>query len=831
MNIISIPNTTINGQNVYPYSIDYTNGGAEASEISLSFVNKDGDYNIPATDSTRPVTINIGNFRSIDAFVVETTTTSAPNGGKILHITYIDSSIILDKTVVGLRGVHGAGFTSAVTGNFSSDIVLVGSQIDPCQNVTNTPTDPCAPACDSNQGERQNFDCNKERLIKILQVDYSFPELKAALTSRISFGSFPESINSEYRASYTGTVREVLQNWCADFGIGFYWESNSVYFYDLSRGITINVSGLDTGVNVTNYTETKSIRDNSAKAKVVYFGTDGEERNYSCSSSNSRTVVLKPVTLYDLLSDEPRPNPDGTTSPSPADTYLKKNYDPHIKSSKTALENFYDAIVLSYYSGILRDLYFLYEKEGLVDAKAFETWIKNPKKKSIPALGNLKPTIVLSSDSENKTYLDIYKKLLGRKKAEDGLKFKKKKGFFIVASWEKDAQEKLEKLETSLAENFIGQYWIRPFADGTRYSFDAPDGTVDYYSNGSDIQFPFLNDLPEDIQKSSDFLQDLIESSQESEPGVITSTQAHGKFLMMKRTGLWSPARNSTVMEKVLNTVRPYRMIELGKEDIDGANLTGSEATSIFAENDDYTIFEVYPKPEKLDLKITKGQTQSDRNPLDSKNTNLSSERDGAATPYGLLSSETQYFIIKTAGSNLQIHLPSQAGARFGSNYGGYRVIANSDNSTSEYNIVLVKKEVILGDSITTSNKDIATELIFEDATQNLIEFLESSGTNTCGYSDNAIRQLLFKFNARQKMFASIERIEKKYDISGIPTKSFSASDGLQSFTINVSESGLRSSVSFSNLPPQSKSDSILEKDFQKNAAILGKAKNYFRKS
>ena len=85
MNIISIPNTTINGQNVYPYSIDYTNGGAEASEISLSFVNKDGDYNIPATDSTRPVTINIGNFRSIDAFVVETTTTSAPNGGKLLR--------------------------------------------------------------------------------------------------------------------------------------------------------------------------------------------------------------------------------------------------------------------------------------------------------------------------------------------------------------------------------------------------------------------------------------------------------------------------------------------------------------------------------------------------------------------------------------------------------------------------------------------------------------------------------------------------------------------------------------------------------------------------
>lgn len=827
MNIVSIPNTKINGKNVYPYAIDFSEGGSEASEISLSYVNKDGNYAIPATDSTRPVTISIGNFRSIDAYVVETTTTNAPKGGKILHVTYKDSSMILDKTVVGLRGVHGAGFTSATTGNFSSDMVLVGSQIDPCQNVTNTPTDPCAPACDDNSGERQNFDCNKERLLKILQVDYSFSELKAALSSKISFGGFPEAVNSDYRASYTGTVREVLQNWCADFGIGFYWESNSVYFYDLSRGVTINDANLDTGYNVTNYTETKSIRDNSAKAKVVYFGTDGEERSYSCSSSSSKTVLLKPVTLYDLLTDLSRPS--GTTSP--ADTYLKKNYDPHDKDSATALRNFYDAIVLSYYSDILRDLYFLYEKEELVDDAAFEEWILDGTKKSIPALGDLKPTKVLSLNSENPLYLSAFSLILGKKKPDDAVKFLKKGGFFIVASYKDDLHKRFERLETSLAENFIGKYWIRPFANGTNYSYDAPDGTVDYYSNGSEIQFPFINDLPGDIQKSSDFLQDLIASSAVDEEGVVTSTEAHGKFLLMERAALWSPARNSAAIEKLLNTVRPYAMVKLGAEDIAGLNLTGSSATSIFSEDDNFTIFEVYPKPNKLDLRITKNNNQNDRNPLDAKNTGLSTEHEGDVVPYGLNSAATQYFIIKTAGSNLQIHLPSQAGAKFGSEYGGYRVIANSDNLADEYNVVLEKKEVILGDSASTTNKDVATELIFKDATQNLVEFLESSGTNTCGYNDNAIRALLAKFNARQKMFPSIERIEKKYDISGIPTTAFTARDGLQSFTINVGENGLHSSVTFSNLPAQNKSDSVLEKNFEKVATLLGKAKNYFRKS
>ncbi len=826
MNIINVPNISIDGQNVYPYAIDFSEGGAAAAEISLSYVNKDGMFNIPENDSTRPVTIRIGNFRSITAFVVETTTTNAPKGGKILHVTYSDSSIILDKTVIGLRGLHGAGFTSAVTGTFSPNIVLVGTQIDPCQNVTNTPTDPCAPACDDNAGERENFDCGKERLLKILQVDYSFPELKAALSSKISFGGFPEAINSDYRASYTGTVREVLQNWCSDFGIGFYWESNSVYFYDISRGITINDAGLDSGYNVTNYTETKSIRDNYAKAKVVYFGIDGEERSYSCSSSSSKTVLLKPVTLYDLLSDQTRPT--GTTSP--ADTYLKKNYDPQDRDSNTALRNFYDAIVLSYYSGILRDLYFLYEKEGLVDDAAFEAWILD-NKKAIPALGNLKPTIVLSKNSDNIEHLTAYSLILGKKKPDDAVKFVEKGGFFVVASYQKDTHDHFENLEKSLAENFIGKYWIRPFSNGTSYSYDAPDGTVDYYSNGSEIQFPFLNDLPGDIQKSSDFLQDMISSAAVDEAGVVTSSATHGKFLLMERTALWSPARNSTAIEKLLNTVRPYAMVKLGSEDIAGLNLTGSSATSIFSENDDFTIFEVYPRPRKLDLEITKSLDQEDRNPLDAKNTSLSSERDGTITAYGLNSSATQYFVIKTAGSNLQIHLPSQAGAKFGSDYGGYVVIANSNDADSGYDIVLEKKEVILGDSVLTTNKDVATELVFKDATQNLIEFLESSGTNTCGYNDNAIRQLLVKFNARQKMFASIERIEKKYDLSGIPATPFTASDGLQSFAINVDESGLHSSITFSNLPSQNKSDSVLEKNFEKIATLLGKAKNYFRKN
>lgn len=829
MQITTIPNILVDGQNVFPYSVDFVYGGSEVSEITLKFINKNGNYEIPETNSLLPVKIKIGDFHSLDAYVVETNETSTTNGGKILTVSYADSSITLDKIVIGLKGVHGPGFSTSATGNFSPNLILVGKQVDPCDSIPKSYPDPCAPICEESE-ERQDFDCVKEKLLKILQVDYSFPELQSALASKVSFGNFPDSINTAYRANYTGSLREVLQSWCADFGIGFYWASNAVYFYDLSSGIAINDSGLDTGQNVVNYSETKSIRGNSSRAKVVYFGAEGEERSYSCTADTSKLLTLSAITLYDLLADSKF---NGTASPT--DLYLRKNYDPENLSSVDALSTFYDAIILSYYSEILRDQYLIFEKMGYITAAAVASAILAGTV-AMPALGGLRPLQIFERRSTNESLLAVYERMFTKlkdKSAEDAATFQEKGGYFILAEYDEEDHEFFERMELSLAENFLGKYWIRKFSQGTKYSFDAPDGNVNYYSGGSEIQFPFINDIPSDIQKASDFLQDVIAGAEVDAGGGIVSTSSQGQFLMMERSAIWSPSKNSNTIKDLIDTVEPFhwRTIDFEDKDISGISLLalGYNKKDVFAKK--LAMFMAYPRPANLDLKITKSEDQVSINPIDAKNTGLLTELNGVNVSYGLRSASTTYFIVKSNGNNIQIHAPSQAGLRFGRDYGGYVVVANGATFTNDIKTVIPKKESILGDFIEQSQNDVASELDFKDATQNLVKFLETSGTATCGYSDAQINNLLLNFNSRQRMFPSVQRLTKNYEISGIPAIKFTPADGLSSFSISVGDSGVRTSVSFSNVPIRHKSDNSIEKKFEEDAATKGKAKNYFRQT
>ena len=814
MNIVNIPNITVSGETISPYSFDYSYGGSGVSEITLKFVNQDGKYRVPEVNSKKPVKIRVGNFKSFDAYVVETEVTNAVNGGSILTVKYFDSSIILDRLIIGLKGLHGTGFGTIITGTISPDIILVGTQVDPCKDIEEKASDPCAPACAEKGGKKESIDCAKERRIKILQVDYSFSELRGVLSSKVNFGNFPTAINENYRASYTGTLREVISSWCSDFGIGFFWESNSVYFYDLSLGVTINDSGLDTGTNVVNFSETKSIKNNSTKAKIVYFGAPGESRDYECTSSDSRVLDLKPITLYDLLSDT---RPTGFSSKSPINTFIRE-YDSVNSSSSKGLQNFYTSIVLSYYSSKLRDLALFYEVLGFDTSSKVTAYISNKNSKPYAPLGNFRPRYVLTRDSVGSEY-SAYSTLSNSIKDNHDF-FIKSNGYFIVAEYIPDVQEVREKMETNLAENFIGKYWIRSFSQGGNYDYTTPDSeSIKYLSNGSEIIFPFLKDLPDDFKRSSDFLQEVILSESSG------STTTSGKFVLMERTAAWTPAKNSKEMNSLLeNFVEKCQIVNLGSDDVAKLGLSG------VTDFENLCVFKVFPKPTFIDFTLTLGNDAIIRNPVDAKNTGKVTTVQDQTYSVGLKSALTDKLRISAKALSLTIFMPSQAGLRFGSQYAGYTVIAEGKNSTSKTTQVLEKKQVILADTSAFAEKDVSSSLNFKDASQNLIKFIEDSGTGTCGYSTAQIQALLLNLNSREKTFPSVEMVTRTYEISGIPTKSFSFTDGLQGFSISLGENGLHTSMTFSNLPAQRQSETLTNKKFEEYAAILGKAKTYFTK-
>jgi hypothetical protein len=779
----AIPNVIFNGQSSFPYSVDFSSGGSEKSQLLMTFIDRNGNYDIDnrfPRNTSNLVSITIGAFFKFDGYIVTTNVEEMAAGGAKLNVVLDDSSIILDKYVVGLKGMWGPGFTTTATGTFGN-LILLGTQIDPCKNIPPNAPDPCAPDCGEDNGGKESFNCQEEKLLKILEVDYSFPELQAAVAGIAKFGSFPSGINTSYRANYTGTLREVIKNWCQDFGIDFYWSDNAIYFYDTKTGANINDSAIDLSA-VISKRKSFSIEGNYTQGNVVYFGGEGEKREYSCSRNSGKNLTLRPITLLDILED------NSDTNGKPGYSFLVRNYDSQNYNIGNAVKCLMESIIMNYYSESLRDLYLIWENQGLNTVAKMKDFIDTSSKRAIPVLGGFRPTRICHAgqetiNSENESY-EIYKTLVSRMAPNESIDFINRGGYFVAADYNKTRHDYFNNFEKKLGSDFIGKYWIRGGVNGENYTFNAPDGNATYYSNGSEIQFPFLETLPADIRASSDFIEDVLGRDDPSKPD-----KTHGRFVIVDRSAAWVPNQSADSIQKII----------------------------------------VFPRPKGMDLNIGQGgKTGEDKNPFDAKNVGLSGVLDGINRTYGLVSSVTQYYGIKTPSSAVKIFLPSQAGPKEGREYPGYQIFANGSQFTNEITKIINKGEFVLGAVPGTTQKDVGLQIQYRDVTQNLIDLFKANNNETCGYDQNKILTLLQNFNARYNTPLSVEREVREYTMANMPETKFTVKDGLQSFSLNYTSDGIETTLAFSNLPPNKKSEALILEEFKKTNTILKRAQKYF---
>lgn len=800
-----IPNIIVGGINMPVYSFDFSGGGQEKSEVTVRFVNRNGLYSRPELSSSTIVRIKVGSFFDFSGYCVSATLDNQTEGGNILTVKYTDTSSILDFYWVGLKGLHGPGFTTTSSGSFSN-MILLGSQVDPCQNLTANKADPCAPACadEANNSAPPIFDCIKERSLKILEVSYTFNDLKnAAQSAGIRFDNFP-NINNNYKASYTGRLRDVIKSWCEDYGLTFYWADSAVNFVDLKVGIEIRDGGIESSGRMISKSTSWSIEGNTTIGNVAYFGAEGETRSYSCSADTSKRLVLKPITLFDLFYDSAFSNGGASGK------FLRSIY------GNTQPMNYLQAsCAMSYYSVDYRDLFFLYNVFGIIGPNEAQVWIDDPTNTPMTALGNLVPKIVLTTPDLSvsgpgeitKAVKDrAFASLINRMSASESKEFLDRKGYFIIADYNEALHNKITTMEKELSENFIGRYWIRKASDGNLYSYDAPDGSVNYYSYGSEIIFPFLQYLPDAVQNASDFLESIVDIDQSGNP------ETHSKFLLMDRSAMWVPSSNSRELELFLADVSKYQMEIVGSEDVVEGNLVGPEQV----------IVKMFPRPDDF---LFQTENTDAVNVFDVKNVNLPAELGGFITSYGLYSAKSTIYRLKMPAASLRVFTPSQSYGDFGVQMAGYAVIANGNNIESNQDIILPKAEFVLGNVPPMDSKSMAMDINFRDATQNLVDFVNDS----CGYSAAKIQSSLYNFNARTFTTSQIEQETRNYEFSGIPDTKFNLTDGLQSFQIRYGSNGVITSLSFSNIPKVPISENLQQREFEIKQSQLARAREYYR--
>lgn len=775
----------------YPiFDVNLDGGGENPAVVNVKFVNESGNYIDPQRGES--AFVQIGNFFSFNG-IIDKTAREESSGGNFLEVTIVDRSRILDQYYIGLSGKHGMGFGTITSGG-SNRVILLGQQIDPCDGA-NEVQDLCSPCIDDDGLLIQKMmDCQRNREIKILDVNYSFAELLNEVSNIGIPIQRPSIPNDEYRAQHTGILREVLSAWCEDYGWSFYWnsETDSLHFIDRKVGININDSGIENGCTLESKRTEKGGEDLDIQGSISYFGIDGEIQDYQCKNNGeweyAKELLLRPLTLEDVLVGQG----------GQIDSFVRNNYITSYHVEKM--------IVLSLYSQYARDLYALYYIYEMENAQDFENLVENNENVTMSLLGNFQPRLVCHKDSGNDDNKAIYNKYFQKGSpftpfSNDQIDAMVKAGVYIVVgTFDNGIREKFINFETELAENCMGKYWYRYFnADLTNgFDYTAPDGTMNYYKRGAAVQFDFLSALPRNLSSISSFLNEIQEGK----------GRAIDNFVVLERNQVWIPAPKAEDSVVRFASDCENRSMFGKNNSVSDVGLVRSlikekEVVLLFYPKNALNVFDVSPN----------GNSVSKNNVLEAENKDVPFSMYGKKGTYGLRSANTKGFSVATNNSSFEIVYPVQSGFTPGVNYGGYSVLGRGTAVSSENGgrVLLPKVEVVRTDIPVINNPAKKLKVNYKNLTDQRLSVLGQD----CTYNMGNIFSVLEE-ESRNLSQTSIEnQTTITYTLNGIPNVKKDIKDGLISFSIGIGSGGTTSTLVFSNFFPIGRSETMTKNQLE----------------
>jgi hypothetical protein len=235
-----------------------TNYADQPSQLSLNIINSDGNFPdlINKLSYLTTYTIKMGQF-TYYMYLVSAQKSHSPEK-KDLTVNFVDGSHILDRVNVGLihRQDQLASNISTAGVNFTIPVLCPSCNILNRKATQVNYNGPLATRA-LDYSRLQPIGNNKDGGFLILgreewaksqcelpEVNYNFTELKAAMDNMGIVTDITDRAPN-YRQAYAGSLREVLNNWCSDFGVSFRWDftnlPGSVIEVNMSSPILVSV--------------------------------------------------------------------------------------------------------------------------------------------------------------------------------------------------------------------------------------------------------------------------------------------------------------------------------------------------------------------------------------------------------------------------------------------------------------------------------------------------------------------------------------------------------------------------------------------------------------
>lgn len=296
----------------------------DPTSINIGLINEVGRYRDQPLSYRDPYKLSIGNDLSMWCYLVsEKKSTSSDS--KTMELEFVDGSHILDRVFIGGVGVHTLGnryYTIAAKQAkipvecppcYINNVIAVP---DPSANVirTATSTYPLQPGeiyvppiytqrllrnstlqSSGNPRDGGYIFLGNEKFTKtscdLAQVDYSFQELRLAcakmgITIAIPDKSLTPMGFSTLRKAHWGTLRSVLNSWCADFGTSFVYDYTSLD--PVVREVGLRNPVLSSAINVVANTAKVIKAGNTSLVEAVQ-----EDKTLKGSFKNNLVTVYK----------------------------------------------------------------------------------------------------------------------------------------------------------------------------------------------------------------------------------------------------------------------------------------------------------------------------------------------------------------------------------------------------------------------------------------------------------------------------------------------------------------------------------------------------------
>ena len=279
------------------YSANYTQNYSQSpSQLTIEVVNEGFEKGMTIVQPNLNAShlIQFGNF-STRMHLLSSKENVSP-GSKTATYTFIDTSIKLDRVFVGLINRHCKVGTGPIK-PFNATITCAS-----CLRLG----EPISIGATINRASANHVEydspviCIGEELFtanpcEIPDVMYTFGHLLTGMSrAGISFQNFTNKYPT-YQANHTGTLREVLSNWCSDFGLDFYWDSlsESIIGIDLSSGINIeeqisliksNKTQSVSPLNISSYSIESSKEGTYAVGTIQFSAVPGKILNWENTS-------------------------------------------------------------------------------------------------------------------------------------------------------------------------------------------------------------------------------------------------------------------------------------------------------------------------------------------------------------------------------------------------------------------------------------------------------------------------------------------------------------------------------------------------------------------